>query len=48
MKQLLDKYARKLVRAGLADEGAPLLGGLDVELLWNRSDPACAELEKLF
>ena len=48
MKQLLDKYARKLVRAGLADEGAPLLGGLDVELLWNRPDPACAELEKLF
>jgi ribulose-5-phosphate 4-epimerase/fuculose-1-phosphate aldolase len=48
MKQLLDKYAGKLVAAGLADEGAPLLGGLDVELLWNRSDPACAELEKLF
>jgi len=35
VKQLLDKYARKLVAAGLADEGAPLLGGLDVELLWN-------------
>jgi len=48
MKQLLDKYARKLVAAGLANEGAPLLGGLDVELLWNRPDPACAELEKLF
>jgi ribulose-5-phosphate 4-epimerase/fuculose-1-phosphate aldolase len=48
MKELLDKYARKLVAAGLADEGSPLLGGLDVELLWNRPDPACAELEKLF
>jgi ribulose-5-phosphate 4-epimerase/fuculose-1-phosphate aldolase len=48
MRQLLDKYARKLVAARLADEGSPLLGGLDVELLWNRPDPACAELEKLF
>jgi ribulose-5-phosphate 4-epimerase/fuculose-1-phosphate aldolase len=48
MKELLDKYARKLVAAGLADEGSPLLGGLDVELLWNRPDPACKELEKLF
>jgi ribulose-5-phosphate 4-epimerase/fuculose-1-phosphate aldolase len=48
MKQLLDKYARKLVVAGLTDEGAPLLGGLDVEILWNRPDPACAELEKVF
>jgi ribulose-5-phosphate 4-epimerase/fuculose-1-phosphate aldolase len=48
MKQLLDKYARKLVRAGLADEGAPLLGGLDVDLIWNRPDPACRELERLF
>jgi ribulose-5-phosphate 4-epimerase/fuculose-1-phosphate aldolase len=48
MKQLLDKYAEKLVRAGLADKGAPLLGGLDVELIWNRPDPACGELERLF
>ena len=48
MKQLLDKYAKKLVRAGLADEGAPLVGGLDVDLLWNRPDPARRELERLF
>jgi ribulose-5-phosphate 4-epimerase/fuculose-1-phosphate aldolase len=48
VKELLDKYARKLVAAGLAEEGTPLLGGLDVELLWNRPDPACAELEKVF
>ena len=48
MRELLDKYSRKLVRAGLADEGAPLLGGLDVDLLWNRPDPACRELERLF
>ncbi len=48
MRDLLDKYARKLVRAGLADEGAPLLGGLDVDLIWNRPDPGCRELERLF
>jgi len=48
MKQLVDKYAGKLVGAGLAKPGAPLVGGLDAELVWNRPDPACAELEKVF
>jgi ribulose-5-phosphate 4-epimerase/fuculose-1-phosphate aldolase len=48
MRVLLDKYAEKLVRAGLADEDAPLLGGLDVDLVWNRPDPACRELGRLF
>ncbi len=48
MKQLVDKYVNKLVSAGLAEEGAPLLGGLDAELVWNRSDPACNELEEVF
>ena len=48
MKQLVDKYAGKLVGAGLAEPGAPLVGGLDAELIWNRPDPACAELEKVF
>ncbi len=48
MKKLVDKYARKLVAAGLAETDAPLIGGLDAELVWNRPDPACAELEKVF
>jgi ribulose-5-phosphate 4-epimerase/fuculose-1-phosphate aldolase len=48
MKQLVDKYAKKLVAAGLAEEGAPLVGGLDAEPVWNRHDQACAELEKIF
>jgi len=48
MKQLVDKYAKKLVTAGLAEDGAPIVGGLDAELVWNRRDPACTELEKVF
>ena len=48
MKQLVDKYAHKIVAAGLAEAGAPLIGGLDAELVWNRPDPNCAELEKVF
>jgi len=48
MQRLVDKYARKLVAAGLAEEGAPLVGGFDDELVWNRPDPVEAELEKVF
>ena len=48
MRELVDKYAAKLVTAGVADEGAPLLGGLDAELTWSRDDPLCAELERVF
>ena len=48
MKELVDKYAHKLVAAGLAEPGAPLVGGLDANLVWNRTDPACAELEQVF
>ncbi len=48
MKRLLEKYADKMVSAGLAEAGAPLLGGLDAEPSWNREDPACAVLERVF
>ena len=48
MKKLLDKYAKKLVDAGLAEEDAPLIGGLDADLVWNRQDSACHKLEKVF
>ena len=47
MKQLVDKYAEKLALAGFAERGAPLVGGLDAELVWNRHDPLCSELEKV-
>ncbi|HEO71169.1 MAG TPA: rRNA adenine dimethylase [Candidatus Hydrogenedentes bacterium] len=48
MQALVDKYAGKLVEAGLAAQGEPLVGGLDADLVWNRSDPATTELERLF
>ena len=48
MRQLVDKYARKLAEAGLCAPGTPVIGGLDAELVWNRPDPACAEMEKVF
>lgn len=48
MKQLVDKYAKKLVAAGLAESGAPLVGGLDAELVWNQRSPDSRELEKVF
>ncbi len=45
MEELLRKYADKLVRHGLCDERAPLLGGLDAEITWNRRDKLCGVLE---
>lgn len=48
MKRLCDKYARKLVAQGLCEEGAPLVAGLDDELVWNREDPRSDVLAGLF
>jgi ribulose-5-phosphate 4-epimerase/fuculose-1-phosphate aldolase len=51
MKALCEKYAAKLAAQGLAPaEGkdAPLVGGLDAELAWNREDPRTGELAGLF
>jgi len=48
MEQLVEKYDRKLVAAGLAEPGAPLLAGRDAEIVWNRDDADCGELQKLF
>ena len=48
MKRLLEKYSAKMVSAGLAETGHPLLGGLDAELEWNREDPAIPVLENVF
>jgi ribulose-5-phosphate 4-epimerase/fuculose-1-phosphate aldolase len=33
---LLKKYERKLVEQGICDSGAPLIGGIDAETVWNR------------
>lgn len=44
MKRLLDKYASRLVAAGLALPDAPLLAGLDDELEWNRPAPEAGVL----
>ncbi len=45
MEQLVKKYARKLIAAGLADN--PLVCGLDDELIWNRSDNDIPVLEQV-
>lgn len=48
MEELIGKYSRKLVAAGYAEEGAPLLGAVDADLVWNRDDPARSVLEEVF
>ena len=48
MEELIRKYADKLVAAGYAETGAPLLGAVDAEIAWNREDPARTVLEELF
>ncbi|EGB14232.1 class II aldolase/adducin family protein [Pseudodesulfovibrio mercurii] len=51
MKTLCEKYAAKLAAQGLAPAtgpDAPLVGGLDADLVWNREDPRTAELAGLF
>ncbi|MCA1786766.1 MAG: class II aldolase/adducin family protein, partial [Desulfobacteraceae bacterium] len=51
MENLVKKYARKLVDAGLAASfglGIPLVGGLDQDLVWNTTAPEIPVLEQLF
>jgi ribulose-5-phosphate 4-epimerase/fuculose-1-phosphate aldolase len=51
MRTLCEKYAAKLAVQGLAPaEGkdAPLVGGLDAELVWNREDPRTDVLSGVF
>ena len=43
MEQLLKKYAQKMTDAGLSE--APLVCGLDDEIIWNRTDPHIPVLE---
>lgn len=48
MKALCDKFARKLAEQGICEQGAPLIAGLDAELVWNREDERTEELAKVF
>ncbi len=48
MEQLVAKYADKLVQAGLAEPGVPLLGGLDADFAWSREDPLTSLFEEVF
>jgi ribulose-5-phosphate 4-epimerase/fuculose-1-phosphate aldolase len=48
MEAMIRKYAEKLVAAGYAEQGVPLLGAVDAEIAWNRADPARPVLEELF
>lgn len=48
MEELIGKYTQKLIAAGYAEAGAPLMGAVDADLLWNRDDPAQPVLEEVF
>jgi ribulose-5-phosphate 4-epimerase/fuculose-1-phosphate aldolase len=48
MEELIRKYTQKLVAAGYAGVGAPLMGALDADLIWNRDDPAQSVLKEVF
>jgi ribulose-5-phosphate 4-epimerase/fuculose-1-phosphate aldolase len=51
VENLVKKYTRKLVDAGLAASsgpGIPLVGGLDHALVWNTTAPEIPVLEQLF
>jgi len=48
MEEIIKKYAAKLVKNGLAEEGLPLVGAMDDEILWNRRDKSCNIMEKVF
>lgn len=48
MDRLINKYADKLVTTGLCEPGAPLIGFLDADLVWNRPDPLTDVLETVF
>ena len=47
MKDQIKKYARKLVDQALVDPPGSLIGGLDADLIWNRTDPWQPLLEEV-
>ena len=48
MEQIFRTYEDKLIKSGLAEAGAPLLGFLDADLEWNRTDPDSPLFEAIF
>lgn len=48
MEELIHKYAEKLVEQGLADKNRIFLGARETEIIWNRQNRRCEELEKVF
>jgi hypothetical protein len=48
MNQIFRTYEDKLIKNGLAEAGAPLLGCLDAHLEWNRRDTDFAVFEAIF
>jgi ribulose-5-phosphate 4-epimerase/fuculose-1-phosphate aldolase len=48
MEELIRKYTGKLVAAGYAEAGTPLMGAVDADLIWNRDDPSRPLLEEVF
>lgn len=47
MESLINKYSAKMISAGLADHGAPLVALLDADVEWNRSDNRQKILEQV-
>lgn len=47
MEAILSKYHDKLVRQGLCEKDAPLLGGLDADIVWNRHGAETTVLEEV-
>jgi ribulose-5-phosphate 4-epimerase/fuculose-1-phosphate aldolase len=48
MDRLVRKYVEKLSAAGLTEADAPVLGMLDADVIWNRSDRVLPILEGIF
>ncbi len=48
MKKLIEKYNDKLFNHGLTEKDAPLIGTLDAEIIWNKTNKTTNILEKLF
>ena len=48
MINLIKKYETKLIEHGLCDADQILIGGLDAEIVWNKTSDAIPMLEKVF
>jgi len=48
VENLIQKYNDKLFKHGLTERDAPLIGTLDAEIIWNRTNKTTNILEKLF